>query len=169
MASVGETVRISGEWGREKVDDPAYWDWSEDAVRDCAGFHWMVGDEVSVVTDEPRTVVSDAGIVVPRVEHQEGPKTSPAALLVGRLVLSGRCLRIEKTGGGAQYLVIWPPGFEVNVRGKQVVVVNGAGAVITQVGDMVELSGGESPALNSPDAPHCSGKGWYAYTVRTRP
>ncbi len=166
MAKVGDRVRISGEGSRENVDDPEFWDWSEDAVRDCAGFQWLVGDEVSVVTDEPRTIVSDAGIVVPRVEHQEGPHQSPSALLKGgRLVLRGRCLRIERSGGAFEPVVVWPPGFQVDVRGNRIVVTNGGGAVIAWVGDKVNLGGGEATVPDFPDAQDCSGKGWWAYEV----
>ncbi len=165
MARVGDKVRISGEWPRELVDDPTFWDWSEDTVRDCAGFHWPVGDEVSVVTDEPRTIISDAGIVVPRVEHQEGAHSAPAALGGGRLVLRGRCLRLENTRGGAEHVVIWPPGFRVDVRVNRVVVTNGGGSVIARVGDKVKLGGGEATVPDFPEAPDCSGKGWWAYEV----
>lgn len=165
MARVGDRVRISGEWPRDLVDDPAIWDWSEDVVRDCVGSRWMVGDEVSVVTDEPRTIVSDAGIVVPRVEHQEGAHSAPAALGGGRLVLRGRCLRLENARGGTEYVVVWPPGFRAEVRGNRVVVTNGGGAVIARVGDKVKLGGGEGTVPDFPEAPDCSGKGWWAYMI----
>ena len=165
MARVGDRVRISGEWPEELVDDPAVWDWSEDAVKDCAGFHWLVGDEVSVATDEPRTIVSDAGIVVPRVKHQEGSHSAPAALGGGRLVLRGRCLRIENTRGGTEHVVVWPPGFRVEVRGNRVVVTNGGGAVIVRVGDRFRAGGGEAPVPNFPEVPDCSGMGFWAYEI----
>ena len=165
MARVGDRVRLSGESPTELVDNPALWDWSGDAVRDCAGFQWLVGDEVSVVTDEPRTIVSAAGIVVPRVEHQEGSHSAPAALLNGRLVLQGRCLRTESRRGGTGSVVVWPPGFRVEVRGNRVVVTNGGGAVIARVGDEVRLGGGEAPVPDFPDAQDCSGIGWWAYEV----
>ena len=165
VATVGEMVRISGEWGREIRDDPAYWDWSQNAVSDCAGFHWLVGDEVSVVTDEPRTILSDAGIVVPRVKHQEGAHSAPAALARARLVLRGRCLRLENTRGGTEYVVVWPPGFRVDVRGNRVVVTNGGGAVIVRVGDKFKSGGGVATVPDFPDTQDCSGEGWWAYEV----
>ena len=165
MARVGDRVRISGEGPKELVDDPEFWDWSEDAVRDCAGFQWLVGDEVSVVTDEPRTIVSDAGIVVPRVGHQEGAHSAPAALARARLVLRGRCLRLENTRGGTEYVVVWPPGFRVDVRGNRVVVTNGGGAVIVRVGDKFKSGGGVATVPDFPDTQDCSGKGWWAYEV----
>lgn len=165
MARVGDRVRISGEGRRELVEDPAFWDWSGDAVRDCAGFQWMVGDEVSVVTDEPLNIVSDAGIVVLRLEHQEGPHQSPAALGGGRLVLRGRCLRIENTRGGPEHVVVWPPGFRAEVRGNRVVVTNGGGSVIVRVGDTFTSGGGAVPVTDFPEAPECSGTGWLAFEV----
>ena len=165
MARVGDRVRISGEGPKELVDDPEFWDWSEDAVRDCAGFQWLVGDEVSVVTDEPRTIVSDAGIVVPRVGHQEGAHSAPAALARARLVLRGRCLRLENTRGGTEYVVVWPPGFRVDVRGNRVVVTNGGGAVIVRVGDKFKSGGGVATVPDFPDTQDCSGEGWWAYEV----
>jgi len=165
MARVGDRVRISGEGPRELVDDPAVWDWSEDAVRDCAGFQLLVGDEVSVVTDEPRTIVSAAGIVVPRVKHQEGAQSAPAALGGGRLVLRGRCLRIENTQGGTEHVVVWPPGFRAEVRGNRVVVTNGGGAVIVRVGDKFKAGGGYVPVPEFPEAPDCSGKGFWAFEI----
>ena len=165
MARVGDRVRLSGEWPGELVDDPGVWDWSGDAVRDCAGFQWLVGDEVSVVTDEPRTIVSAAGIVVPRVEHQEGPHSAPAALLNGRLVLQGRCLRTESRRGGTGNVVVWPPGFRVEVRGNRVAVTNGGGAVIVRVGDKFKAGGGQAPIPEFPEVPDCSGMGFWAYEV----
>ena len=80
MARVGESIqgsRIRRETGttRVRLTIPKCLAESgdEDAVADCAGFQWLVGNEVSVtVTGEPRTIVSAAGIVVPRVAHQEG-------------------------------------------------------------------------------------------------
>ena len=165
MARVGDRVRLSGEGPRELVDDPALWDWSGDAVRDCAGFQWLVGDEVSVVTDEPRTIVSAAGIVVLRVKHQEGPHSAPAALGGGRLVLRGRCLRLENTRGGTGSVVVWPPGFRAEIRGNRVVVTNGGGAVIARVGDRFRAGGGEAPVPEFPEVPDCSGMGFWAYEV----
>ena len=163
MARVGDRIRISGEWPGEVVADPAVWDWSEDAVRDCGGSHWHVGDEVSVVADEPLTIITDAGIVVPRLEHQEGPHQAPAGLLrAGRLVLRGRCLRVENTRGGAEHVVVWPPGFRAEVRGNRVVVTNGGGAVIVRVGDKFSAGGGVVPI---PDSPDCSGTGLLAFTI----
>ena len=165
MARVGDRVRISGEGPGEFVDDPVVWDWSGNAVRNCAGFHWLVGDEVSVVTDEPRTIVSAAGIVVPRVEHQEGSHSAPAALLNGRLVLQGRCLRTESRRGGTGSVVVWPPGFRVEVRGNRVVVTNGGGTVIVRVGDKFKAGGGQAPVPEFPEVPDCSGMGFWAYEI----
>ena len=165
MARVGDRVRLSGEAPRELVDDPALWDWSGDAVRNCAGFQILVGDEVSVVTDEPRTIFSAAGIVVPRVWNQEGAHSAPAALGGGRLVLRGRCLRIENTRGGTEHVVVWPPGFRAEIRGNRVVVTNGGGAVIVRVGDKFKAGGGYLPVPEFPEVPHCSGKGFWAYEI----
>ena len=165
MARVGDKVRLSGVGPGEIVGDSALWDWSEDAAGDCAGFHWLVGDEVSAVTDEPHTIISAAGIVVPRMQHQEGPKSSPAVLLNGRLVLQERCLRTESVRGGTGRMVVWPPGFRAEVRNNRVVVTNGGGSVIVRVGDKFKAGGGQAPVPDFPQAPDCSGMGFWAYEV----
>ena len=134
-------------------------------LADCAGFQWLVGNEVSVVTGEPRTIVSAAGIVVPRVAHQEGPKSGPAVLLNGRLVLQGRCLRTESQRGGTGNVLVWPPGFRVEVRGNRIVVTNGGGAVIVRVGDKFKAGGGQAPVPKFPEAPDCSGMGFWVFQV----
>ena len=103
--------------------------------------------------------------MVPRVKHQEGSHSAPAALGGGRLVLRGRCLRIERPAGVFEHVVVWPPGFRAEVRGNRVVVTKGGGAVIVRVGDKFKSGGGQARVPDFPDAPDCSGMGWWAYEI----
>jgi hypothetical protein len=64
-------------------------------------------------------------------------EASMEALLRGRLELSGRCLLVGNS------LVIWPYGYTLRTRDSTSGIYNEKGVPVVQVGDTVQLSGGE--------------------------
>ena len=62
------------------------------------------------------------------------------------------------------YLVVWPPGFYVHRMKDDVIVRNGGGSVIAQVGDDVSLGGVGQEGADYSD--ECPGAYFWAYTVR---
>ena len=109
---------------------------------DCAGPHFLVGDEVTAFDpdNEPRELrLSDPDVFFPR--QRTVIATGRSQMLAeggGELVLDGQCLRLK----GGSTTVIWPAGFTPHVDQGVVQVRNGAGRVIAQVGDKLSMAGG---------------------------
>ena len=110
----------------------------------CLGPYLSVGDEVTAISpDEPTNLtlqLPDRELVFPRQLTYLGSPTAMTAEAVGELVLEGQCLRLKSEYDDRTYRVGWPPGFTPHVHRGVVHVRNGAGRIITQVGD--ELAGG---------------------------
>lgn len=68
-----------------------------------------------------------------------------SALLIGELVVVDSCIRIHDNDGN-NYLPIWPQGFSLQIKKNIVQIVDETGQVVAQVGDKLEVSGGEMPA-----------------------
>jgi hypothetical protein len=88
------------------------------------------------------------------------------ALLFGELVMVDGCLRIIEPDSGTSYLVVWPPGYSSMIEGEDILVIDNLGEVVLQVGDMVRISGGETPITSSgeiedlPSPDVCPGRYW---------
>lgn len=67
------------------------------------------------------------------------------ALLVGELILVDGCLRLNDSDGNS-FLLIWPRGFSMRKEKNIIQVVDNTGQLVAQVGDNLEISGGEIPA-----------------------
>lgn len=67
------------------------------------------------------------------------------ALTRGELVVEKGCLRLRHEDGSSR-LPVWPPGWELSTEGREVRVLDGTGRVVAQVGDKVQMGGGEVPA-----------------------
>ena len=65
------------------------------------------------------------------------------APLRGRLVLRGRCLEVRPSGDQRSYMLFWPADYGARATDDQFEIVDGAGQVVTRVGDEVRLPGGE--------------------------
>ena len=85
-------------------------------------------------------------------------------------MLRENCLRVVTTWEPDGFVVVWPPGFKVKiVEGEvegEVVITNGGGSVVAQVGDDVALGGGQPGGSGFPDGARCPGESWHASTVR---
>ena len=168
VAAEGQTVRLSGKKVSRQSAAIDEWDWDNGEAGQCGGPFWLVGDEVSVMrAGATGSVVSD-GVFLPRLYEQRGPIQYPQAAAEGRLKLLGRCLMLDVDYPPGEYLVIWPPGFKVQRKGNDILVLNGGGSVIAQVGDDVIL-GGRSGKEGSDYPGECPGAYFKAYTVETHP
>jgi hypothetical protein len=167
-ASVGETVRISGEYLSEEAGGSQEWNWSGESAGNCAGPYWLVGDEITEVRNERTEAGAASEIFFPRELHQQRrPIGSLDALLKGRLVLRGNCLRVVTPPDPNGFVPVWPPGFKVKTVEGDVVITNGGGSVLARVGDDVALGGGQPGDSRFPDGSRCPGKKWYTSTVRS--
>jgi len=93
--------------------------------------------------------------------------TRLTAEVYGRLILVDDCLRVN-TDYGTSYLLVWPPGFTVDIEGDVVKVVDTVMREKAEwrVGEMVWVGGGEAPGLEErtrQSVPaHCPGPYWLA-------
>ena len=168
VAAEGQTVRMSGKKVSRQSASIDEWDWDNGEAGRCGGPFWLVGDEVSVIRAGATGSVVIDGVFLPRLYEQRGPILSPLAAAEGRLMLLGRCLALDVPDPYGDYLVIWPPGFNVQRKGNDILVLNGGGSVIAQVGDDVIL-GGRSGKEGADYPGECPGAYFKAYTVQTHP
>ena len=169
LATTGDTVRLSGRKARHSVGEAPEWDWDGEPGAGCGGTHWLVGDEVSAGVSQSSSADTDAEIFFPTLGHQRGPIVSMAALLEGRLELEEGCLRVVPEGDPRGFVVVWPPGFEVQWQREVIAVANGGGSVIAKVGDDVALGGGQPPNSVFPEGSRCPGEVWHAMEVHRMP
>jgi hypothetical protein len=105
-------------------------------------------------------------IAFPRQEPVEGIREVMEAELVGDLVLSEGCLRIESLYGNQSYIPVWPPEFTVDLENDNPVILDGDGQLVGRVGDEITMGGGElsenalSACVRDQMPPTCSGKYW---------
>ena len=138
-AHVGDHIRLSRATisYKEAQDQGLLRNMSED----CAGPHFLVGDEVTAFDPENELGelrLSDPDVFFPR--QRTVIATFRDQMLAeggGELVLDGQCLRLN-----GRTTVIWPAGFKPHVHQGVVQVRNGAGQVIAQVGDKLSMGGG---------------------------
>ena len=168
VAAVGQTLRVSGKHTSDRFAVVDEWDWAGGEVGHCTGPYWLVGDEVTAMRAGATGSVVDDDIFLPRLYDQRGSLQYTEAAAEGRLTLRGRCLLLGIAYPPGEYLVIWPPGFNIQREGDDVLVRNGGGNVIAQVGDHVMLAGRSSK--KGADYPgECPGAYFKAYTVQRSP
>lgn len=98
-------------------------------------------------------------------QQRDTPNVYMEALLVGELTLVDGCLRLNDSDGNS-FLLIWPPGFSLRNEKDIVQVVDDTGQFVAQVGDNLEVGGGEMPGgyisqyLTQPLPSGCSGPYW---------
>ena len=84
-------------------------------------------------------------VFFPKQKEIEGERAVMDALLTGGLVEVNGCLRVIASESRNSYLLIWPPDFTRTTENGVTQVHDGFGQVIVQVGDKVNISGGEVP------------------------
>ena len=89
----------------------------------------------------------------------------------GELVLENGCIRL-KDMGNTDYLLIWPPRFELTVDGEDIRIRDDSGVSLS-VGETIELGGGEKKIAHlktmvEPPIPnHCPGPYWIIGEIQT--
>lgn len=164
VASVGDTVRITGRSLVDLSDVNWRWESGKPGKAACPGPYWLVGDEV---TGDPIGDDGSFGPVdyFPRLPHRRGPILVPGALWEGKLVIRGGCLRVAGLPDPDGHAVVWPPGFRAGMVGADVVVLNGGGNAVARVGDRVRLGGGRRMSPLAPEGSPCDGSAFRAYKV----
>ena len=168
VAAAGQTLRLSGKMVLDRLVSADEWDWGGGEVGQCGGPFWLVGDEVTAMRAGATGSVVDDGLFLPRLYDQRGSLQYPDAAAEGRLMLRGRCLLLGIAYPPGEYLVVWPPGFNIQREGDDILVLNGGGNVIAQVGDHVTL-GGRSSKKGADYPGECPGAYFKAYSVQRSP
>ena len=127
VAAAGQTLRLSGKRVSDRLAPADEWDWGGGEVGQCDGPFWLVGDEVSAMRAGATGSVVDDDIFLQRLYDQRGSLQYPDAAAEGRLTLRGGCLLLVIACPLGEYLVVWPPGFNVQREGDDILVRTVAG------------------------------------------
>lgn len=116
-------------------------------------------EDLSNGTDTTASAGETDRIPLPFFPTQPEPQTEAMqALLTGKLVVEGDCLRV------GEHLLIWPYGFTVRDDNGVVEVRDETGGTVAHVGEEVKLGGGQVGELSgdlAPIAEHgCDGPYW---------
>jgi hypothetical protein len=170
VASIGDKVEMGGgEIHLLSLLDEFI---QEQVPPQCPGPYWMVGDEFtqinqtetypSAFTPDPRNIIH-----FPRQKRTNGEWAAMDALTRGTLVLADNCIRLERDETLANYLLIWPPDFDISHENDTIEILNGDEKMVATLGDRVEMSGGEIHSLSMLDKyiqeqvpPQCPGPHW---------
>jgi hypothetical protein len=106
-------------------------------------------------------------IAFPRQKKTNGEWAAMDALTRGTLVLADNCLRLERDKSLANYLLIWPPDFNVTIENGKIEILNEKGEIVASPGDNVQMSGGEihlrsmlEQSIQDRVPPQCAGPYW---------
>ena len=94
----------------------------------------------------PIDLVTVSGVLFPRQNPVIGEREVMEADLTGELILSEGCLRVKATNSESNYMLIWPPGFNLNLQNDEFEILDGNSQITARVGDRVQTGGGEVPA-----------------------
>jgi hypothetical protein len=126
-----------------------------------------ISDDVQISATVDICTPSDiVDIAFLRQEPVEGERAMMAAELVGDLVLSEGCLRVESLYSDESYIPVWPSEFTIAFENDVPVVLDGDGMVVGRTGEEIYMGGGESssmavPACAQAQMPEkCDGKYW---------
>lgn len=118
------------------------------------------------------TQVANLQVVFPQQAKADREQEGMEALLVGQLVLTAGCLRVNAPDPGISYLVIWPADYTLSTASGTGQILDERGQVIAQIGDMLRVTGGEvsanarlSAQLREPLPDGCAGPYWLASAV----
>lgn len=100
------------------------------------------------------------------------------ALLVGELVMTDGCLRVNSIHSGTSYLLVWPPEYtgKVSIERDTVQIVDRGQTVVWHIGEIVCLGGGGGKSIEHlderlrPELPlpaNCPGPYWVVGSVAT--
>lgn len=128
-----------------------------------------IDDAASAWATQNHASAAPAQIFFPQLTPAKSLRAFPAALLVGTLVEDQGCLRVIASDSNTSYLIIWPPEVSLSAVGQSVRVV-AVGGTAAQVGEQIQVGGGEvAPVgapimqeLHEPIPPACTGPYWLA-------
>lgn len=108
------------------------------------------------------------GSLVAFPTHPEPTSGHNMALLQGKLIVSGGCLRIGPGyGPGDTVLIYWPYGYSYRDTTEGISVFDGRGRFVATVGDYLSLAGGEY--RDDITGGRCKGPTWNAGSVDPAP
>jgi hypothetical protein len=103
-------------------------------------------------SENPLPGTSDPGetIYFPQQQKTEGERAVMEALVRGTLVLVDNCIRLQYQAGEVDidYLLIWPPDFNISNEDGAVNILDGNNNIVASIGDKVEMGGGEIQLLS---------------------
>ena len=170
--AVGDNVRFSGRLVREESYNSERL--ASNIPHECAGPYYIIGDEVSIVEDET-TELSLPGHVTAFKRKETVAMVPGWSAYVpvpwgpsGELVLRDGCLLLHVNQDGREELrvIVWPPGFQPALGDEGMVIRNGGGNVVAQLGDTLKMTmltaGGDSEGAYVPE---CNARLWEAQRV----
>lgn len=145
----------------EYLDEPNFWT-KKNLLVQYLGQDKIIIDSLSSALGDP---ITDHGVgetdicnlspfpdlVFPRQEPVEGLREVMEAELVGSFVLDNGCLRVESLYNDDSYLPVWPPDFALEHEDDTLVIVDGNGNKVAQVGEEVYMGGGIGSESSLPD------------------
>lgn len=126
---------------------------------------------LAIVTSCQKSLADTTSITPFFPQQREAPLVSMNALLAGKLILVKDCLRVQDSDNN-NYLLIWPQGFSLSNNDKSIRVNDDAGHLIAQVGDNINVGGGEIPSeqignyVAQPLPNDCDGPYWIVASVK---
>ena len=168
VAQVGDHLRLS--WAEVKYDEDIRQELSNILPEQCPEGHILAGGDITAFN--PRKEATEFRLSDPEVLFIRQKTVMSAEMIFltasgyGDLVLEGPCLRIRNDQHpGTVSNVVWPPGFSPHVEDGVVEVRNGAGQVITKVGDEIVGGGGYRKSKHK----ECPGEAFHIHSIRVLP
>lgn len=84
-----------------------------------------------------------SSLYFPKYDLVNGEWVRMLAEIEGELVRTGDCLRLIASPSNTSYLIVWPPGYELDEEGSDILIRDNSGQVVVRVGEEVYMGGGE--------------------------
>lgn len=84
-----------------------------------------------------------SSLYFPKYDLVNGEWVRLGGAVEGELVKTGDCLRLIASVDNTNYLVVWPPGYELDEEGSEILIRDNGGQVVARVGEEVYMGGGE--------------------------
>lgn len=113
------------------------------------------------------TINHSKTIFFPHQEKTDGERIVMDGEVEGSLILVGDCIRLSSDEADTSYLLIWPPDFNMIDESGSLKILNGDGEIVAQIGDRVQIGGGEiylasmlDESIQRQVPPQCTGPYW---------
>lgn len=84
-----------------------------------------------------------SSLYFPKYDLVNGEWVRLSGDIEGELIKTGNCLRLITSPSNTNYLVIWPPGYELDEEGSDIFIRDNSGQVVARIGEEVYMGGGE--------------------------